>query len=74
MSEDVKITIESYAAGKGVMDIHATGISPEDCTKLAFTKSGQVCLLAPRDRHTAVPYADCCRRPAFRLSRSPRVA
>ena len=42
-SEGVVITIKEYDWDKntGTMDIHATGVSPEDCKNLPFSKEGQ---------------------------------
>jgi len=43
MAETVKISLLAYDSTKstGMMNIHATGISPEDCKNTAFTKTGQ---------------------------------
>lgn len=42
-SEGVTAKVTSYDSGtkKGTMDIHATGVSPESCGNISFTKSGQ---------------------------------
>ena len=49
-SEGVVITITEYDwdKNKGKMDIHATGISPEDCKGLDFSKEGQDVKFDPR--------------------------
>ena len=42
-SEGVLVTIRNfdYPSNKGTMDIHATGVSPENCKSLPFEKDGQ---------------------------------
>lgn len=41
LKEDVKVKIESFAGGKGTMDLVGSGIEKITCTAKSFTKSGQ---------------------------------
>jgi len=41
VAEQVKLSVLEYSGGKGILTIHATGLSPEDCGNTTFTKTGQ---------------------------------
>lgn len=41
VTETVKVSVKSYSAGKGTLDLAGTGIQSITCTGKSFTKSGQ---------------------------------
>merc|ERR1711970_1655601 len=41
LTEDVKVSVKSYAGGKGTMDLSGSGIESFTCKDHSFTKSGQ---------------------------------
>jgi len=41
VTEDVKVSVKSFSAGKGIMDLTGSGIQSITCTGKSFSKSGQ---------------------------------